>query len=296
MGRPATIAVTRRRYRIRRLAWVAALALIAIVFAAWFRDSGLVAVKHVRIEGIGGREADRVRFALEGAARDMTTLHVRTGDLRTAVEPYPSVASIDVKRGFPNTLTIVVHSREPVAAIAVGSTRVAVSADGVLLRGSSPRGVPLVPLRMPPTGTRVSGAKELQALAVLGAAPKPLRSKIERLRFTSNGIVVTLSKGPELRFGSAARPNAKWSAISRVLADDSSKGATYIDVHLPERPAAGGLEDPSSQHDPRTTDEATLPPSATTQTQPATTSPPPVATTPQPAASAPQSPLQGDSQ
>lgn len=296
MGRPSTIAVTRRRYRIRRLAWVAALGLIAIVFTAWFRDSSVVAVKHVKIEGISGREAERVRIALESAARDMTTLHVRTDDLRTAVEPYPSVASIDVKRGFPNTLTIVVHSREPVAAIAVGSTRIAVSADGVLLRGSTAHGVPLVPLRMPPTGSRVTGSKESQALAVLGAAPKPLRSKIERLRFTSDGIVVTLSKGPELRFGSAARPDAKWSAISRVLADDSSKGATYIDVHLPERPAAGGLEDPARQHDPRTADEAMLPPSATTQTPPVTTTPQPAATTPTVAGSVPQPSLQGNSQ
>lgn len=296
MGRPSTIAVTRRRYRFRRMAWIAALCLIAIVFAAWFRDCGLVAVKHVKIEGIGGREADRVRFALESAARDMTTLHVRADELRTAVEPYPSVASIDVKRGFPNTLTIVVRSREPVAAIAVGDTRVAVAADGVLLRGSSTRGVPLVPLRMPPTGSRVTGARESQALAVLGAAPKPLRSKIQRLRFTRDGIVVTLSKGPELRFGSAALPNAKWLAISRVLADDSSKGATYIDVHLPERPAAGGLEDPARQHDPRTTDEATLPPSATVETPPATASPPAAVTTQQPSASAPQPSLQGNSQ
>jgi len=40
-------------------------------------------------------------------------------------------------------------------------------------------------------------------------------------------------------FGDAARPHAKWTALARVLADPSSAGASYIDVRLPERPAAG---------------------------------------------------------
>jgi cell division protein FtsQ len=41
--------------------------------------------------------------------------------------------------------------------------------------------------------------------------------------------------------GSTERPRAKWAAAARVLSDSSSEGATYIDVRLPERPAAGGF-------------------------------------------------------
>ena len=40
-------------------------------------------------------------------------------------------------------------------------------------------------------------------------------------------------------FGDATRPHAKWLSLARVLADPSSAGATYIDVRVPERPAAG---------------------------------------------------------
>ncbi len=40
-------------------------------------------------------------------------------------------------------------------------------------------------------------------------------------------------------FGDATRPHAKWLSLARVLADPSSAGASYIDVRLPERPAAG---------------------------------------------------------
>jgi cell division protein FtsQ len=36
-------------------------------------------------------------------------------------------------------------------------------------------------------------------------------------------------------------------AATRVLADRSSAGATYLDLRLPERPAAGALEAPQPQ-------------------------------------------------
>ena len=47
--------------------------------------------------------------------------------------------------------------------------------------------------------------------------------------------------GPELIFGDATRARAKWIAATRVLADPEAEGASYIDVRLPGRPAAGGL-------------------------------------------------------
>src|SRR5436190_390487 len=100
----------------------------------WLRDSGLVAVDKVSVTGLSGTEAPRVRAALEGAARDMTTLHVRPGQLRTAVEPYPAIMAVDAHPDFPHGLRIVVHEHVAVAALAAGSDRVPVAADGTLLR------------------------------------------------------------------------------------------------------------------------------------------------------------------
>ena len=47
--------------------------------------------------------------------------------------------------------------------------------------------------------------------------------------------------GPQLFFGTSARPLAKWMATARVLAEPSAAGAVYLDVRVPERVAAGGL-------------------------------------------------------
>ena len=41
-----------------------------------------------------------------------------------------------------------------------------------------------------------------------------------------------------------------------MLADGESAGATYLDLRYPERPAAGGLEDPATQRDPEAVNAA----------------------------------------
>ena len=87
----------------------------------WLRDSRLVAVDQVSVTGLSGSEAPRVRAALEGAARDMTTLHVRADQLQTAVEPFPAVMAVDAHADFPHRLRIVVHEHVAVAALAAGS-------------------------------------------------------------------------------------------------------------------------------------------------------------------------------
>jgi cell division protein FtsQ len=53
------------------------------------------------------------------------------------------------------------------------------------------------------------------------------------------GLTVTMRNGLSIYFGDGTRPHAKWLSAARVLADPSSAGATYVDVRLPERPAAG---------------------------------------------------------
>ena len=243
----------------------------------WLRDSGLVAVDKVSVTGLSGTEAPRVRAALEGAARDMTTLHVRPDQLRTAVEPYPSIMAVDAHADFPHGLRIVVHEHVAVAALAAGSDRVPVAADGTLLRGSSTSGLPVVAVAAPPPGDTLSDKRTLRVVTLLAAAPPGLRAKVDRVYAGPRGLTAPLDAGPILYFGGADRLRAKWTAAARVLADRSSAGATYIDLRLPERPAAGGLEDPTpaqpeqpAQNGPQVGAQPAQP---QTQPQPATTQP-----------------------
>jgi cell division protein FtsQ len=223
----------------------AAAVLLAIVLAGawlWVRDSSLAAVTDVTITGATTSDEARIRTALENAARDMTTLHVREDALRSAVSAYPSVAGLRVHKDFPHGLSIEVLEHRPVAALASGGRRVPVSGSGVVMNGvRADRDLPAIRIGTLPAGERVDDARTRTALAVAAAAPEALLDRGERIRYGSNGLVMELRDGPPLIFGGDERAHAKWAAAARVLAEPGAAGATYLDLRAPGRVAAGGL-------------------------------------------------------
>ena len=224
------------------------LALVAVIVLTgggylWLRDSSLVAVDDVQTSGITASDGEKVRAALERAARDMTTLNVREQILHEATAPYSSVDDLQVKADFPHTLRIRVIERRPVAALARGGERrIPVTSNGTLLRGvTAERDLPSVKLKSDPAGPRVEDRKILRALAVASAAPDALRGRTNEVKVDKRGVIVDLEEGPELIFGGGEEADKKWAAAARVLAEISARGAVYLDLRVPGRVAAGGL-------------------------------------------------------
>jgi cell division protein FtsQ len=245
---PAPSLRARRRARRARRPPVRAIGAFACVVALlagvwlWLRDSDLVAVRQVTVTGVSGPDARRVRDALEAAARDMTTLHVRHGELRTAIEPFPTILRLDTDADFPHRLRISVHERNPVGAIVAGGQRVPVAADRTLMRETTSAGLPEITAKTAPAGARAADPAVRRAIAVLAAGPPSLRARVRRIYVGPRGWTLPLRNGPTLYLGGSDRLEAKWVSAVIVLADPTARGATYVDVRLPERPAAGGLE------------------------------------------------------
>jgi cell division protein FtsQ len=132
---------------------------------------------------------------------------------------------------------------------------VAVTGGGLLLRDvGTPDTVPEIDVRSLPGGERVADPHVLGALAVAAAAPPALARRTISIGSGPRGLNAKLESGPPLIFGSSEDAAAKWAGAARVLADPSSAGATYLDLRVPGRVAAGGLgplpetapEDPSA--------------------------------------------------
>jgi cell division protein FtsQ len=270
-----------------------ALAVVLVLVAGyrlWLRDSSFVSVEQVTVTGLTTKDAARVRAQLVMAARTMTTLHVEKGELEQSIAAYPVVRALEVKADFPHQLEIHVIEHRPAALVG----GLAVAGDGTILRGLPIEGsLPKIDVRDDLHGDRLTSPAALHRARVAGLAPAALRPRLERIDTRSqDGIVVELRDGPELIFGDATRVRAKWVAAARVLADPDSQGATYIDVRLPGRPAAGGL--PATTLAPvapagselQTTPQAATPPS-TGAVDPAT-EPLAAPTTTQPEAAAPE--------
>lgn len=238
-GRPS---LPRPRVPRRAVAGVLVLAVLLVPGWLWLKESSVVRVDEVSVTGLSGPQAGSVRRALEDAARGMTTLAVDTAALRDAVAPYPIVASVSAEPHPLHKLDITVRQRVPVAALANGDTRMAVAGDGTILEGTLTKDLPTVPVSSAPGGRRLTEPKALAMVALLGAAPSVLLGRIDGVEIGDAGMVAHVDQGPELYFGSDTRLEAKWAAAVRVLGDFASRGATYLDVRVPERPAAGGLE------------------------------------------------------
>jgi cell division protein FtsQ len=235
----------RRRLRLGLLAAMIAAPVLAGGWM-WLRDSPLVSVERVQISGVHGPEAGGIEAALGEAARHMSTLDVRTAALTAAVAPYRVVREVRATPSFPHGLHIRVVEQLPVAALTVPGGRTAVAADGVVL------GPALLSNSLPvlkegasgsaagaSVGQHVHGSSLLASLTLLGAAPARLARAVARVFTGPRGVTAAMRNGLLVYFGDATRPHAKWLSLAGVLADPSSAGASYVDVRVPERPAAG---------------------------------------------------------
>lgn len=234
--------VAKGRVRLRVWLIVGAVATLALVGGAWvwLRDSSLVAVERVSVTGVSGPDAGPIRLALGLAARNMTTLDVRVGQLRTAVAPYPVVKGLRVSTQFPHGMRIHVIEQLPVGAVVAAGQTIAASADGTLLHDVPTGSLPTIPLPSLPGGSHVTDQTALDALTLLAATPQRLEARIDQVTTSPpHGLVVQLRSGPAIYFGAPTELGAKWVAATEVLATPSSAGAAYIDVTDPARPAAG---------------------------------------------------------
>jgi cell division protein FtsQ len=271
--------------RRRLLAGAVGVFALFAVYHLWIRDMSLFAVDKVEVTGVNSSDAARVRAALTTAGHTMTTLHVDRGALNRAVEGFPVVRELEVSTDFPHGLRVHVVEHHPVAIAVTSAGRLPVAADGTILRN--------IPIRAKLPSFDVEGTigedaltdgDALASAAIAGAAPAELRSRIEEIhRESDRGLVATLRDGPELIFGNGRRLHAKWFAAARVLADLEARGASYVDVRIPGRPAAGGL--PAETVAPVApagvqAQEPTVAPEATQQATPPSTSTTPSVTTP----------------
>jgi cell division protein FtsQ len=219
----------------------------------------------VHITGVHGVDAIEIRQALDHAATRMTTMNFNTGALRSAVSSFAIVAGLHATTSFPHTVSISVTERPPVAALVSAGQRTAVAADGTVLGpGLLSSSLPIVNGSVePPAGARLSQPDTLAAVTVLGAAPPPLAPFVVRVFSGPEGLTVAMRNGLLVYFGNATRPHAKWLSLARVLVSPSAAGAWYVDVRLPERPAAGLSSASSSSISAAPVETGTSDPTAT---------------------------------
>jgi cell division protein FtsQ len=247
--------IARARGRRRRSAALLAMGTAAVVlFLYWLATGPLLATSGVSVSGYDRPDRAELIAAVTKAAHEGTIIAPATGDVTSAADRFPWVASVHISRDWPRGMAVRVTQATPAAVASFGDQAVMVSREGRVLgpRDGAP-GVGWLRLEVapPPAGAFIpDGARP--ALALIAAADPEVGARIRQLRVGADGTWVgRLTDGPDLRLGWGSRMAAKAAALGLVLADlsaEDEQAASYIDLSAPERPAVGmpgGTTDPS---------------------------------------------------
>jgi cell division protein FtsQ len=218
---------TRRTVRlivISVLVVLVALAVWAVWFSSWF------AVREVRVLGAVRVSVDTVRTAAAVPAA-VPLARVDVDGVTSRVAAIPEVASVEVRRGWPDVLVVVVTERVPVAVVRGATGWSFVDAGGVRFGSAT---VP--PAGLPPITASSDPALE-SAAAVVAALPPTIGRTVSGVSArTRDNVVLTLLGGSSVQWGSAEDSPRKAAVLASLL----HVRARSYDVSAPDLPTTRG--------------------------------------------------------
>lgn len=212
--------------------WLIGAVLVAVaagaVWLVWF--STVLSVQEVRVVGAVGVPVDEVRGAA-GIRIGTPLARVDADGVAARVGAIPEVGAVEVRRGWPDVLVVVVTERTPVAVLRAGQGFAYVDVTGA--RFGSTRTAPAnLPAVRPSDETSL-----LAAVQVVAALPEDLRRTVTTVVARSrDDVVLRLRSGAAVQWGSAENAAAKAAVLTALL----PRGAAYYDVSAPDLPTTRG--------------------------------------------------------
>ncbi|WP_027346209.1 cell division protein FtsQ/DivIB [Hamadaea tsunoensis] len=220
-----------RRRRLRAVApWgIGLLVVLLIAGGCWLAlRTSVFGVNVIQVTGVSILTPDEVRAAADVPA-GTPLARVDTDSVAGRVRALAPVASVEVGRSYPRTLTIAVRERVPVAVVAQDKKFLLLDRAGVafLTVDARPSGLPLVALAQPGPDNPETKA----ALAVLAVLTPQLRAELTRLVVEAPArIRLELRKGRTIIWGDTSEGATK-ARVATVLL---TRSGTQIDVSAPE--------------------------------------------------------------
>jgi len=232
-----------RRHRMLRHVVLTTGAVAPLVLLAWLLlSSPLLRLQRVEVTGASRVSNEEVLAAAE-ATLGTPLARVDTAAVRARVSQLGPVGEVEVTRGWPRTLHVVVHERAAVAGVQQGADdwRL-VDATGTWFASADalPRGLvrlqsaDAVQARTTAASTAATapavGDATRAALDVLTALPEPLRERVRTVRApTAASVTLLLRGGRTVVWGTSMQPVRKAAVVEALL---RRKGDT-IDVTSP---------------------------------------------------------------
>jgi cell division protein FtsQ len=230
-----------RRQVLRRwtLAGIALVVVATLAVAATYTP--VFAARDIRLRGSAGISRAEV-LSVARVDDGSNVFHLDTLAVERRLERDPRVLDARVTTSLPNTLSITIVPRRPVAVLGtgvVGTHMVLVGADGVLI---GPAGAAVdLPMLTGADGNPLGAGDLVTAAATAGALGSSLRRTVEAVIVANDGsLKVRLAAGFSASFGDSSELEAKAESLSAVLAwvEERDVTVTSADLSVPGSPTA----------------------------------------------------------
>lgn len=216
----------------RWVRWAVAAAVVVLaglaVWLVWF--SPVLTVTEVRVLGTQAVPADEVRDAA-GRQLGVPLARVDADGIAARVGAIPQIAAVEVRRGWPDVLVVVVAERTPLAVVRADGAFAYVDATGTEFGSMTarPSDLPLV---------RAAGPAALgSAVGVLDAIPADHRANITGVvAMTPDDVVLKWRSGAQVQWGSPERSGRKLDVLLALM----KRQAAFYDVSAPDLPTTRG--------------------------------------------------------
>jgi cell division protein FtsQ len=219
----------RRRFRASVPYLVLALVLLLGAGGVWtVYDTRTLDVREVAVDGASVLSPEQVRTAAQvplGGA----LARVDTDAVARRIGALKPVASVQVSRSWPHTVSISLHERIAVAVVARGSSFLLLDKTGLAYTvvPHRPGGLPLLDLRTPGPEDRATAA----AVATLASLPPAIRGQLVSVSApTAAQVTLVLAAGRTVFWGDADNATAKAVVATALLARPGKR----IDVSAPD--------------------------------------------------------------
>ena len=223
-----------------RVAAVTVAALVGIASATWGAvNTPLFHAHDVRVQGNHRLSSDAV-LTMAGIAATTNVVRMSPGGIERRLEANPWVADARVGRDLPDSISITIEERSPVATVRIAGRWATLAADAVVLATGRERpSLPVLDLRiggpLPAPGVRL--ARAAAVVSVIASVPR--RLAIVGAREDAQEVELELASGVRILYGSGVERSQKNASILALLswARGEGRAVRLIDVRVPQAPA-----------------------------------------------------------
>jgi cell division protein FtsQ len=236
------------RRRLRRV--IVAVAVVVLVGLAYvLLHTPLFSARVVTVSGLHPHTSDAAIEAAAGLGGHPPLISLNPGAAAQRVEALPFIASARIDRHWPDAVTIAVTERVPALTMAgPGSSWSVLDKEGRTLEvePSRPAGLVAVSVDSPsgPAGPAPVGGTltaDSAALVVARTLPPAFAAQVTTVTEAANGTVsLALNSGLTVQLGTGTDLQAKYEDVAAIIAHASLRGATTIDVTVPQSPTVTG--------------------------------------------------------